>query len=187
MTSSETLVNTMKEELPLRNFSNLIFEFRGIKVMIDVDLAVMYGTETKKLKQQVRRNRLRFPYDFMFVLKKEEKQMLLSLAPRLAHLKHSSVNPMVFTEQGVSMLSSVLTTKSAIKMNIDIMRYFSRYRALILEDKDLNKEIIALDRKLNESMRFMLGKIDALAVRFAKRKRIGFKIPKKRRTPPEKN
>src|ERR1700751_6164419 len=101
----------MNELLPVKNFENLIFEFRGIKVMIDVDLAAMYETETKKLKQQVKRNNERFPPDFMFELTKDEKQQLIATAPRLLNLKHSSVNPMVFTEQGIAMLSSILSSK----------------------------------------------------------------------------
>lgn len=83
VTSSKTLENTMKEVLPVRSFENLIFEFRGIKVMIDADLAALYETETKKLKQQVKRNTDRFPEDFMFELTKEEKEQLIVLAPRL--------------------------------------------------------------------------------------------------------
>lgn len=126
MTSSETPKKTMNELLPVRSFENLIFEVRGIKVMIDVDLASLYDTETKKLKQQVKRNLDRFPNDFMFELTKDEKKQLISIAPRLENLKHSSVNPMVFTEQGVSMLSSVLTSSKAVQINIEIMRAFAK-------------------------------------------------------------
>ena len=82
--------------------------------MVDVDLAAMYGTETRRLKEQVRRNRNRFPEDFMFEIRNEEKEQLLELAPRLITLKHSSASPMVFSEQGVSMLSSVLNSKKAV-------------------------------------------------------------------------
>jgi hypothetical protein len=170
----------MKEVVPVRNFESLIFEFRGIKVMVDVDLAVLYGTETKKLKQQVRRNIKRFPPDFMFVLKTEEKRMLVSIAPRLSHLKHSYINPMVFTEQGVAMLSSILNSTKAVQMNIEIMRAFSKYRAIILENKGLKKEITLLDEKLNEVFRFLMEKIDALAPVIAKRKRIGYLIARKK-------
>jgi hypothetical protein len=79
----------MKDVFPVRNFENLIFEFRGIKVMMDVDLASLYETETKKLKQQVKRNLDRFPDDFMFELSTEEKQQLINICPRLSNLKHS--------------------------------------------------------------------------------------------------
>lgn len=165
----------MRDLLPVRNFESLIFEFRGIKVMVDVDLSSLYETETKKLKQQVKRNQDRFPGDFMFELSKEEKLQLIAISPRLETLKHSSVNPMVFTEQGIAMLSSVLTSKKAVQINIEIMRAFSRYRALILENKELKKEIKALDSKINQSFRFLLEKIDALTPLYKDRKRIGYK------------
>lgn len=164
----------MKELLPVRNFEKLIFEFRGIKVMIDADLAALYDTETKRLKEQVKRNNDRFPEDFMFQLSSEEKSQLIEYAPRLALLKHSSVNPLVFTEQGVAMLSSVLNSKRAVQINIEIMRAFSRYRALILENKELKKEIQALEGKMNQSFKYLLEKIDALTPRYTDRKKIGY-------------
>jgi hypothetical protein len=169
----------MKQLEPVRNFENLIFEFRGIKVMVDVDLSSLYGTETKKLKQQVKRNVKRFPPDFMFELNKEEKEMLISAAPRLSHLKYSYISPMVFTEQGVAMLSSVLNSAKAVQINIEIVRAFSRYRALVLENKELKKEIVALDGKLNETFKYLLRRIDALAPKISKRKKIGYKIKRK--------
>lgn len=165
----------MKDVFPVRNFENLIFEFRGIKVMMDVDLASLYETETKKLKQQVKRNLDRFPDDFMFELSTEEKQQLINICPRLSNLKHSSVNPLVFTEQGIAMLSSVLSSKKAVQINIEIMRAFSRYRALILENKELKKEIEALDGKINQAFKYLLDKIDALTPTYKDRKKIGFK------------
>ena len=103
-----------------RSYETLIFEFRGYKVMIDSDLASLYETETKALKQQVKRNINRFPSDFMFELTKDEKEQLVTSCDRLSALKHSSVNPMAFTEQGVAMLSSVLRSDKAISMNIEI-------------------------------------------------------------------
>jgi len=175
VTSSTRPVNTMKNIETNRNIANLIFEFRGIKVMIDSDLAAIYETETKKLKQQVKRNKLRFPSDFVFELSSEEKEQLITIAPRLRNLKYSSVNPLAFTEQGVSMLSSVLTTPRAIQMNIEIMRAFAKYRAILLENMELRKEINAIDQKLNEAFKYLLSKIDALAPEIKKRKQIGFK------------
>lgn len=153
----------MKDLLTVKDFETLVFEFRGKKVMLDMDLATLYETETKKLKQQVRRNKARFPSDFMFELTKEEKASLLENYPRLSNLKHSSVNPMVFTEQGVAMLSSVLTSQKAVDINIGIMRAFAHYRAMLLENKELKKEIKSLDGKLNKAFNYLLKKIDALA------------------------
>lgn len=169
----------MKDIVPARNIENLIFEFRGIKVMIDIDLAALYETQTKKLKQQVRRNMDRFPDDFMFELTHEEKEQLIALSPRLLNLKYSPVNPMAFTEQGVAMLSSVLTTPKAVQSNIEIMRAFARYRAILLENHELKKEIVALDNKLNQAFKYLLSKIDALTPVYKDRKPIGFKTSDK--------
>src|ERR1035437_4325500 len=108
-------------------YETLIFQFRGYKVMIDTDLASLYEISTKVLKQQVKRNIDRFPEDFMFELTNDEKIELVTNCDRLANLKHSSVNPLVFTEQGVAMLSSVLKSDKAIKINIEIMRTFAKY------------------------------------------------------------
>lgn len=143
-------------------YETLIFQFRGFKVMIDADLAILYGVSTKALKQQVKRNRERFPKDFMFELSKNEKDELVTNCDRLAMLKHASVNPLAFTEQGVSMLSSVLRSEKAIQINIEIMRAFARYRALLRENEELKKEIQKLDAKLNQAFKFLLEKIDAL-------------------------
>jgi hypothetical protein len=157
-------------------YQSLIFEIRGYKVMIDTDLAALYETETKVLKQQVKRNIDRFPKDFMFQLTKEEKTQLVTNCDRLSNIKHSSVLPMAFTEQGVAMLSSVLRSKKAIKINIEIMRAFAVYRAMLIEDKSLRKEIKALDEKINNVFRYMLDKIDALHQnKTTPRKKIGYK------------
>ncbi len=145
--------------------------------MIDTDLAALYDIETKALKQQVRRNIIRFPEDFMFELTTEEKNLLVTNCDRLAALKHSSVNPMVFTEQGVSMLSSVLRTEKAALINIEIMRAFVRYRALISQNEEIKEKIDALDDKINYVFKYLLEKIEEYKpISLDKdRKRIGFK------------
>ena len=112
----------------------------------------------------------------MFQLTKEEKAQLVTNCDRLSNLKHSSVLPMAFTEQGVAMLSSVLRSRRAIKINIEIMRAFAVYRAMLIEDKSLRKEIKVLDEKINKVFRFLLDKIDALHQDQATpRKKIGYK------------
>lgn len=162
-------------------YESLIFTFRGLKVMIDADLAMLYGVSTKALKQQVKRNIERFPEDFMFELTTKEKDELVTNCDRLISLRHSSVNPLAFTEQGVSMLSSVLRSEKAIQMNIEIMRAFARYRALLKENETLKKEIQKLDAKLNQAFQFLLDKLDALHQRENRpRKPIGFKSVKKK-------
>ena len=145
--------------------------------MLDSDLAKLYDTDTKKLKQQVRRNIDRFPEDFMFELSESEKKQLLEQESRLANLKYSYAPIMVFTEQGVAMLSSVLHTKRAIYANIEIMRAFVSYRAMMIENIELRNEIIRLDKKINNSFKYLLKKIDALTPVLPQgpRKTVGFK------------
>lgn len=150
----------MKDILQTRQFENLIFELRGFKVMIDLDLAALYETETKRLKEQVKRNRDRFPDDFMFELTSEEKEQLVANCDRLSTMKHSSINPIAFTEQGVAMLSSVLRSQKAIKINIEIMRAFVYYRQLLLQNQELYKKVKELDEKVNHVFQFLLNKIE---------------------------
>ena len=168
----------MESALIKADYQSLIFEFRGYKVMVDADLSSLYETETKALKQQVKRNIDRFPNDFMFQLSNEEKIQLVTNCDRLQNLKHSSVNPMVFTEQGVAMLSSVLRSKKAIAINVEIMRTFAKYRAMLMDNKDLRSEIRVLDDKISQVFKFLLDKIDALhqkKIEEKPRKRIGYK------------
>lgn len=167
----------MGKEIIKQHYQSLIFEFRGYKVMVDTDLANLYETETKALKQQVKRNIDRFPEDFMFQLTKEEKNQLVTSCDRLKNLKHSSISPLVFTEQGVAMLSSVLRSKKAISINIEIMRAFARYRAMLIENDDLHSEIKALDKKINQVFKFLLDKIDSMHQKSLDRKpkRMGYK------------
>ena len=160
-------------DLPVKSkLDSLIFLIRGLNVMLDSDLAELYETDTKKLKQQVRRNIDRFPENFMFELTDFEKSELIIKEPRLSNLKHSYAPIMAFTEQGVAMLSSVLNSKKAIHANIEIMRAFVNYRAKMIENGELRNEIIRLDRKINSSVRFLLKKIDALTSGIVERPRI---------------
>lgn len=167
----------MKEGMIRGSYESLIFEFRGYKVMVDSDLASLYETETKALKQQVKRNVKRFPPDFMFELTKEETIQLVTNCDRLSTLKHSSVTPMVFTEQGVAMLTSVLRSEKAIAMNIEIMRAFARYRAFLIDNVEIKQRIDKLDDKVNRGFQYLLDKIDGLCSSKEKneRKRIGYK------------
>lgn len=161
------------------NIKNKIYTIRGLQVVLDRDLAELYGVETKVFNQAVKRNEDRFPSDFRFQLTVIEKNELVTNCDRLNSLKHSSVSPMVFTEQGVSMLSSVLRSEKAIQINIEIMRAFANYRALLNENEVLKKEILKLDAKLNQAFKFLLGKIDALHQKAnGPRKLIGYKVDK---------
>lgn len=114
-----------------KDIENRIFTYRGIQVMVDRDLAEMYGVETKRLNEQVKRNKERFPETFRFQLTTKERDELVANCDRLKSLKHSSSMPFVFTEQGVSMLSAVLKSETAIKVSIQIMNAFVDMRKII--------------------------------------------------------
>lgn len=137
----------------LQVIQNKIYEVRSVKVMLDVDLAELYMTETRLLKRAVRRNIERFPEDFMFELTKEEANRLLSSRVSQTgtpQYNFSAYTPFAFTEQGVAMLSSVLRSDIAIKVNINIMRAFVSVRQYILSSDVRNKEIDELKKRIQE-------------------------------------
>ena len=159
----------------IRQFESLIFELRGYRVMIDSELAALYEIETKRLKEQVKRNSERFPPDFMFQLTIEESKQLVANCDRLKNLKHSSVKPTAFTEQGVAMLSSVLRSHKAAMINIEIMRAFVQYRQFLLQNQDIYKKIDELNLKIESVFEFLLDKIET---RKAQMEPLGYKIKK---------
>jgi len=129
--------------------SNKIYFIRDQKVMLDRDLALLYGIETKVLKQSVKRNILRFPEDFMFELNKSEfenwrSQFVTSNSDRIG-LRHA---PMAFTEHGVMMLSSILKSNKAIQTNIQIMRIFTKVRQMLLDTTEIKVDILQIQKKL---------------------------------------
>jgi hypothetical protein len=126
------------------NIENLICSFRGHQVMIDRDIAMLYGVETKRLNEQVKRNIERFPADFMFQLRKDEKRELVANCDRFNSLKHSSVMPYAFTEQGIAMLSSVLRSPQAVDANIQIMRAFVQMRKFAQNTQLLFSEVVSI-------------------------------------------
>lgn len=131
---------SIAEEQPLsgqEDIARLIMDIRGKQVMVDRDLAVLYGVETKRLNEQVRRNIERFPERFRFQLTKEETDELVANCDRLNVLKHSSVMPYVFTEQGISMLSTVLHSQIAVAVSIKIMDAFVAMRRFIATNAKL--------------------------------------------------
>jgi len=151
-----------------------IFLIRGEKVMLDRDLAELYGVPTKSLKQAVRRNMGRFPEDFMFELTKKEFDNLRSQSVTSSH-GGSRYLPMVFTEQGIAMLSSVLNSDKAIQMNIQIIRIFTKIRRLVLENNDLKKELDDHKELAEERFRVIFETLDQLiAIEEAPKKKIGF-------------
>ena len=140
----------MKELIPTHNIHEMIYLIRGQKVMLDEDLAKLYHVHTKRLNEQVRRNRKRFPDDFMFQLTAEETSFLRSqnAALKRGRGEHRKYRPLAFTEQGVAMLSSVLNSERAIEVNIMIMRAFVRLRQMVSLNRALAKRLAALERRL---------------------------------------
>nr|WP_315252265.1 ORF6N domain-containing protein [uncultured Flavobacterium sp.] len=132
--------------------SNKIYFIRNQKVMLDRDLALLYGIETKRLKEQVKRNISRFPEDFMFELTKDEfsnwrSQFATSNSDKMS-LRYL---PMVFTEHGVLMLSSVLKSDKAIQTNIQIMRIFTKVRQMLLDTTEMKIDILQIQKKLENN------------------------------------
>jgi ORF6N domain-containing protein len=127
---------------------NKILLIRGKRVMIDRDLAELYGVETKRLNEQVKRNRKRFPEDFMFQLTEEEKGEVVAKCDHLSNLKYSPVLPYVFTEHGAVMLASVLNSDRAIEANIQIVRIFTQIREMLLTHKDILLKLEQLEKQV---------------------------------------
>ena len=137
--------------MDLQIIQNKIFEVRGYRVMLDLHLAELYQVETRTLKQAVKRNIDRFPSDFMFELNKDEWLGLITNCDKFPdNIRHTPTPPMAFTEQGVAMLSSVLHSTVAIKVNINIMRAFVSIRQYVLASDTKNQEIDELRQRIQE-------------------------------------
>jgi len=167
--------------IPDEIIMNQIYYMRGHKVMLDTDLAELYEVENKQLKRQVRRNAERFPDDFMFELTSNEYNSLRSQIGTLKRGEHVKYLPMAFTEQGVSMLSSVLNSSKAIKVNIQIIRIFTRIRQMLMDNTELRLEIEKIKGKLDnqdKNMEIVFRYLDELLEKKSDakpRKRIGYK------------
>ncbi len=142
-----------KALVPIEIIEKKIFVIRGVKVMTDKDLAILYGVTTKRLNEQVKRNIKRFPPDFMFQLTKEEYVLLKSIDPNLRSQNATSKYggrryfPFVFTEQGIAMLSGILNSDRAIIVNISIMRAFVKLRQMISKNKEFEQKLNELEHK----------------------------------------
>lgn len=163
--------------IPREAIESKILLLRGKKVMLDRDLARLYGVETKYLKRQARRNLDRFLPDFMFKLSKQEfknwrcRFVTSNLADKIG-LRHP---PYAFTEPGLAMLSSVLNSKRAIQVNIQIIRTFIKLREMLLTHEDLKRKIEAMEKKYDKQFRVVFDAIRKLLTPLEKPKqRIGF-------------
>lgn len=146
--------------------------------MLDADLAVLYGVSTKRLNEQVRRNRSRFPDDFMFQLTREEVRSLrLQIATSKQGRGGRRYAPLVFTEQGIAMLSTVLNSERAIQVNIEIMRAFVRLREMIATHKDLARKLEALEKRYDAQFRVVFDAIrELMKPPESKKRKIGFLV-----------
>jgi len=170
----------LKDIIPVELIERKIYLIRGHKVMIDRDLAEMYGVETRVLNQAVRRNIDRFPDDFMFALTRDEI-MNLSQIVISSRIKHAP-NVFVFTEQGVAMLSSVLNSKRAVQVNIAIIRVFVKLREMIASNKDLSRRLDDLEKKYDAQFKVVFDAIRQLMTpQVPKKGEIGFRAPGKKK------
>jgi len=167
--------------MELQIIQDRIFQIRGERVMLDFDLAAMYEVETRVLKQAVRRNIDRFPEDFMFQLSEKEMLKMVSQFVIPSKSKFGGASPFAFTEQGVSMLSSVLSSKKAIEVNISIIRAFvlllrhlSDYKDLKTQIADLEIEMNTKFKDINQALHYLLAK-DQLMLTQNGRRRIGYR------------
>lgn len=150
--------------VPLERIERVILLVRGRKVMLDADLAALYGVETRTLVQAVKRNIVRFPDDFMFQLTRDEHMLLRSqnVIAKPEGRGGRRTPPYAFTEQGVAMLSSVLRSKRAVQVNIQIMRTFVKLRRMLATHEDLSRKLATLERKYDRKFRVVFDAIREL-------------------------
>ncbi len=160
--------------IPVESIQSKIYVIRKKKVMLDRNLAELYGVENKVLNQAVKRNLERFPNDFMFQLRKDEFQNLKS---QFVTSSWGGIRklPFAFTEQGVAMLSSVLRSKRAIRVNIQIMRTFTKIRVILSSNKKLRQKLEEMESKYDKQFKLVFDAIRTLMVEEEKpKKKMGF-------------
>lgn len=166
-----------KSLIPQEKIENKIFLLRGQKIMLDKDLADLYDVKSIALRQQVKRNKDRFPNDFMFKLNKKEVEVMVSQNVIPSKQSLGGHLPYAFTEQGVAMLSSVLNSKRAIHVNIQIMRTFTKLKEMIESHKDLKKKIEEMESKYDKQFQIVFEAIKQLIEEPVKPKRkVGFYV-----------
>jgi len=166
---------TSKLAIPPERVESRILLIRGQRVMLDADLAGLYGVTTRRLNEQVKRNWDRFPEDFMLVLTKEETEILRSQFATSSSWGGRRYNPLAFTEQGVAMLSSVLRSQRAVQVNIAIMRAFVKLREMLASNRDLARRLDEMENKYDAQFKVVFDAIRELRKPPEKpRRRIGF-------------
>ena len=166
----------MADQISVELITSKIFVIRGRRVMLDRDLAQLYDVTTRRLNEQVKRNIKRFPEDFMFQLTIREKNELVAICDRFNSMKHSSVLPHAFTEQGIAMLSGVLNSDRAIMVNIQIMRAFIQSKRMLLTNVGLRRKIEEMEKKYDKQFNVVFEAIKQLLAppRIVEKKMVGF-------------
>jgi hypothetical protein len=168
-------MNESTEIIPAERIERGILVIRGQKVMLDADLAELYGVSTRRLNEQVKRNRERFPPDFMFQLSAGEKQEVVANCDHLRRLRFSPVLPFAFTEHGAVMLASVLNSPIAVNASIAVVRAFLRLRQLLAAHADVARKLAAVEKKYDAQFKVVFDAIKKLMQPDEPpRKRIGF-------------
>lgn len=152
----------MNHLIEIKDITRRIFTIRGVKVMIDRDLARFYGVQTKRLNEQVKRNKKRFPADFVFQLTEDEKAKVVANCDHLKNLKYAKTLPYAFTEHGAIMAAGVLNSQTAVDVSIVIVRAFVKLRHLLIEHAELKREIEALRKQTDERFEIVFEVLDQL-------------------------
>ncbi len=166
----------MKQMILRGSLERRILIIRGRKVMVDADLAAVYGVTTKSLNQAVKRNRSRFPADFMFQLTVTEKRQVVTYCDHLSQLKFSAALPFVFTEHGAIMLASILKSESAIDASILVVRAFVRLRETLVNHKEIELKITQLGQKYEMHDRQIQGIFQAIRQLMTPTKKKRYKV-----------
>jgi phage regulator Rha-like protein len=148
--------------VPSEKIDRAILILRNKRVMLDADLAMVFGTTTKRLNQQVKRNIDRFPSDFLFQLNDEEKEWVVANCDHLKQLKFSPVNPYAFTEHGTIMVAMLLNTPVAVEASVAVVRAFIKLREILSQNKDLAKRLNELEAKYDNQFKVVFEAIRKL-------------------------
>ncbi len=171
----------MNEIIPMERVERTIIVLRGQKVILDADLAVLYGVPTKAFNQAVKRNRKRFPLDFIFKVTPEEKRDLVTNCDHLSRLKFSPALPYAFTEHGAIMAATILNSPRAVEVSVLIVRAFVRMREALTANRELAHKLAELEQRLDthdEAIQSLMAAIRSLMTPpEQKRRRIGFVRP----------
>ena len=165
----------MTDLIPVESLGERILVIRNQKVMLDHDLAKLYGVPTKRLNEQVKRNIKRFPTDFIFSLTSEEKEKVVAICDHLKNLKYSPTLPYAFTEHGAVMAATILNTEIAINVSVQVVRAFIRFREYAITHDDLARKVNAMEKNYDAKFKVVFDALRQLMTPSSTTKRkIGF-------------